>query len=161
MNPSGTGARPVASSCMASGMLTYRTWPSARSRLEDSISCRDSREGMLMPHSAVTFALSSGVGLNKSTQNASAPCEPDELEVIEYIFSIRAAHWGVGADHGTNGGQFLPVTTNPATIRSARPLEGLNMHLFALVSIFSAAIGVVLVCPTSAATHSDAPSFGP
>ena len=53
-------------------MLTNKTSPSTLRRLEVSISCSDSREGIWMPHSAVTRAASAGVGLNKSTQNVPA-----------------------------------------------------------------------------------------
>jgi hypothetical protein len=49
-------------------MLTYKTESSARSRLELSISCSDSRVGTWMPHSFDTRAFSSGVGLNMSIQ---------------------------------------------------------------------------------------------
>jgi hypothetical protein len=34
------------------------------------------------------------------------------------------------------------------------------MRLFAFLTIFSAAIGVVLACPVGAAASGDAPSFG-
>src|SRR5579863_7948511 len=48
-------------------MFTYRTWPSALTRLEVSTSCSDSREGTWILYCAPTFADSSGVGLTRST----------------------------------------------------------------------------------------------
>jgi pimeloyl-ACP methyl ester carboxylesterase len=58
-------------------------------------------------------------------------------------------------------GRILPVTANTATIRSVRPLKGPDMRVFTFVRLLSAAIGMVLLGPVGAATHSDGPSYGP
>jgi hypothetical protein len=70
-------------------MLAYRTLPSTRMRLEVSISCNEPRDGTWTPNSAVTCALSAGVGLSKSIQQDFEPCEADSLERIVCLCSMR------------------------------------------------------------------------